>query len=79
MDVFESFIDFLVHGLKWLIQSTWGGPIFLLLGVLSLWYCFKHPYKKGDVSQGDIQGWAGSIGFILLGLLIMYWKYNERL
>lgn len=63
-----------------LISSYFGSIIFLLFGIWLIYFTVTNPQEnRSSPLQGDIKGWAGGIGSIVLGLLILYWKLSNKL
>ena len=79
MTLSESIKEFIIQVFHWLSSSYWGGLICILIGTLFFWFNLNYPFRKGDVSQGDLQGWIASIAFITGGLLVIYLKLMENL
>jgi hypothetical protein len=61
-----------------IISSYWGGIFFILFGVLLIGYTIKYPQiDRSSPLQGDIKGWAGGIGSIIFGGVIIYFKIKD--
>jgi len=64
----------------YMFSSYWGGVILILLG----WYLIRDTIKNPDTDEnkwfaGDLSGWAGGIGFILIGITIIIAKMVGKL
>jgi hypothetical protein len=55
------------------IYSYLGSIFFIIIGVCILFFIVKNPtkYNKMDTQGGDLKGWAGGIGFILIGIYVI--------
>ena len=54
--------------------------ICILIGTCTIWWTNKRPEKKEDSWQAsDISGWAGGIGFTLIGITIIIAKLVGKL
>lgn len=68
------------NGLAILMTSYWGGFFFILFGLGLIFYTVKYPQNDpSSPLQGDIKGWVGGIGSIVLGGIIIYYNIKGEL
>jgi len=66
-------MDYLIN---FFLHSYIGGSIFIIIGLLFSWKNYKTRHSKGF---WFIRGWASSLGFIVLGSLIIVFKLMGKL
>ncbi len=63
-----------------MFSSYWGSGVLILLGLYLIRYTIKNPDKPEDKwLGGDVSGWGGGLGLILLGITIFIAKLIGKL
>ncbi len=55
-------------------DSYLGGIIWILLGVVMIWFTKKYPQEKPSSLAGDLRGWVSGIMFIVGGAALLLLK-----
>jgi amino acid transporter len=72
--VIDKVISYFVEFLKAMIHSYWGIIFSFIIGIFFIWFSIKHPTKTWN-----LRGWAAGVGFIILSILITYFKFTGKL
>ncbi len=73
--------EFVLGTLRFIVGTYIGGIVCLAFGLYLVYDNLKNPMeiKLFDPLQGEISGWFGAIGFIVLGVLIIAYKMNGNI
>ena len=74
--MFESIIEHFVKFIELTVHSYWGAFFWMLCGFVLAVISFRDRKTRG---MGYLRGWAGAIGLILLGVLIIIFKIMGEL
>jgi hypothetical protein len=66
--------------MNFLVTTYLGGVTCIVIGILVIWHTIRNPdTDKNAWFAGDLKGWAGGIGAIALGIVILIAKLIGKL
>lgn len=61
------------------ISTYIGGILCIIIGLFAIWVVKKSPEMAKSAFRGDICGWAGGVGSIIIGICVLIGKLLGKL